>query len=173
MRSTYLLGAALAALIAAPAMAQTSGSTGTSHSGATHSGASKAPPASTSTPPSSSSTGSSSTGAMGSTGATGTTSGTMGGAMSGSMSSQTGAAADASATASALAVGLAVKDNTGATIGSITSLKPEASGKQTATIKMGADTFAVDSASLAVQGDAAVINASQAELKSMLAQRGK
>lgn len=89
------------------------------------------------------------------------------------MSSQTGAAADTSATTAALAVGLAVKDNTGATIGAITSLKPEAGGKQTATIKMGTDTFAVGSASLAVQGDAAVINASQAELKTMLAKRGK
>ncbi len=137
MRSTYLLGAALAALISAPAMAQTSGST-----------APAAAPAATTSP---------------STGAT----------TAGPMTSQTGAAADTSATAAALAVGLAVKDNTGATIGSITSLKPEASGKQTATIKMGADTFAVDSASLAVQGDAAVINASQAELKAMLAKRGK
>ncbi len=134
MRSTYLLGAALAALIAAPAMAQTAGSAPT--------GAATAPPASSSS-------------------------------MTGAMSSQTGMAADTSATTAALAVGLAVKDNTGVSIGTITSLKPEAGGKQTATIKMGADTFAVDTASLVVQGDAAVVNASQAELKAMLAKRGK
>lgn len=134
MRSTYILGAALAALIGAPAMAQTAGS---------------APTGTATTPPTSSSP------------------------MTGAMGSQTGVAADTSATTAALAVGLAVKDNTGASIGTITSLKPEASGKQTATIKMGADTFAVDSASLVVQGDAAVVNASQAELKAMLAKRGK
>lgn len=163
MRSTYMLGAALAALIAAPAMAQTSGS---SHTGASHTDGAKTPPAS-----SSSSTPMTSGGA--STSTAGSMSGSMGSSASGAMGSQTGAAADTSATASALAVGLSVKDNTGATIGSITSLKPDAAGKQTATIKMGEDTFAVDTASLAVQGDAAVINATQAELKGMLAKRGK
>ena len=141
MRSTYILGAALAALIAAPAMAQTAGSAPT--------GTAKTPPVPSTSP------------------ATGSA------PMTGAMGSQTGVAADTSATAAALAVGLAVKDNTGVSIGTITSLKPEAGGKQTATIKMGADTFAVDSASLAVQGDAAVVNASQAELKAMLAKRGK
>lgn len=80
----------------------------------------------------------------------------------------TGAAADASAATSALAVGLTVKDNTGAAIGQITQLKPDASGKQVATIKMGADTFAVDGANLAVQDGAAVVNATQAELQSMI-----
>ncbi len=80
----------------------------------------------------------------------------------------TGSAADASAAASTLAVGLSVKDNTGATIGQITQLKPDASGKQVATIKMGAETFAVDGANLAVQDGAAVVNASQAELQSMI-----
>ena len=80
----------------------------------------------------------------------------------------TGSAADASAAASTLAVGLSVKDNTGATIGQITQLKPDASGKQVATIKMGAETFAVDGANLAVQDGAAVVNASQAELESMI-----
>ncbi len=75
---------------------------------------------------------------------------------------------DASATASALAVGLSVKDNTGATIGQVTQLKPDASGKQVATIKMGSDTFAVDAANLAVQDGSAVINATQAELQGMI-----
>lgn len=141
MRSTYILGATLAALIGAPAMAQTAGSAPT--------GTAKTPPVPSTSP------------------ATGSA------PMTGAMGSQTGVAADTSATTAALAVGLAVKDNTGASIGTITSLKPEAGGKQTATIKMGADTFAVDSASLVVQGDAAVVNASQAELKAMLAKRGK
>lgn len=80
----------------------------------------------------------------------------------------TGAATDTSATAAALAVGLSVKDNTGATIGQITQLKPDASGKQVATIKMGSDTFAVDGANLAVQDGAATINATQAELQGMI-----
>lgn len=79
-----------------------------------------------------------------------------------------GTAADTSATASALAVGLSVKDNTGATIGQVTQLKPDASGKQVATIKMGSDTFAVDAANLAVQDGSAVINATQAELQGMI-----
>lgn len=80
----------------------------------------------------------------------------------------TGAATDASATTAALAVGLSVKDNTGATIGQITQLKPDASGKQVATIKMGEDTFAVDGANLAVQDGSARINATQAELQGMI-----
>jgi hypothetical protein len=80
----------------------------------------------------------------------------------------TGSAADTSAATAALAVGLTVKDNTGAAIGQITQLKPDASGKQVATIKMGADTFAVDGANLAVQDGAAVVNATQAELQSMI-----
>jgi hypothetical protein len=80
----------------------------------------------------------------------------------------TGAAADTSAATAALAVGLTVKDNTGAAIGQITQLKPDASGKQVATIKMGADTFAVDGANLAVRDGAAVVNATQAELQSMI-----
>jgi hypothetical protein len=113
MRSKLILGAALAGLIAAPALAQTA----------------TAPPAAPPAP-------------------------------------ATGTAADTSA--AALAVGLPVKDNTGAVVGEITQLKPEAGGKQTATIKMGAETFAVDTASLAVASDGATINASQAELKTMI-----
>ncbi len=79
-----------------------------------------------------------------------------------------GTGTDASATASTLAVGLSVKDNTGATIGQVTQLKPDAAGKQVATIKMGSDTFAVDAANLAVQDGSAVINATQAELQGMI-----
>ena len=80
-------------------------------------------------------------------------------------SAPTGAAADTSATVSA---GMNVKDNTGATIGQVTDVKPDASGQQTATIQMGADTFAVGTSSLAVQGGDAVVNATQAELRQMI-----
>lgn len=76
-------------------------------------------------------------------------------------------AAEASA-ASSLSAGLAVKDKTGATIGQVADVKADASGKTMATIKMGADTFAVDAASLAVDDGAAVINATQAEIKDMM-----
>jgi hypothetical protein len=79
------------------------------------------------------------------------------------------AAPDATAPAAAVTVGQPVKDNTGATIGEITAVKPDASGKPTATVKMGADSFAVDTSALAVKDGAALINASQAELKGMMA----
>ena len=79
----------------------------------------------------------------------------------------TGASVDASANAP-ITSGLSVKDNTGATIGQITQVKPDASGKQTATIKMGADSFAVDTSALVVQNGAAVINSTQAELQGMI-----
>jgi hypothetical protein len=64
--------------------------------------------------------------------------------------------------------GLPVKDKTGANIGQVTEVKADASGKQVATIRMGADTFAVDTSALAVDNGAAMINATQAELKAML-----
>ncbi|WP_293678567.1 hypothetical protein [uncultured Phenylobacterium sp.] len=63
---------------------------------------------------------------------------------------------------------MAVKDSTGATIGTITDVKAAAGGKKTATIKMGSDTFAVDTGSLAVASGAATVNASQDEIKTML-----
>jgi hypothetical protein len=77
----------------------------------------------------------------------------------------TGAAVNTSATVSA---GMNVKDSTGATIGQVTDVKADASGQQTATISMGADTFAVGTSSLAVQGGDAVVNATQAEIQQML-----
>lgn len=73
------------------------------------------------------------------------------------------AAADASVT-----VGMTVKDNTGAAIGSVSEVKTDAAGAKVATIQMGADVFAVDTSSLAVRDGAATINATQAELKTML-----
>lgn len=75
---------------------------------------------------------------------------------------------DASATAATLAVGASVKDKTGATIGAVTEVKPDASGKQVATIKMGADSFAVETDKLAIADGSATINATQSELKAML-----
>ena len=74
----------------------------------------------------------------------------------------------AASAAASVTVGLPVKDNTGATIGKVTQVKPDASGKQTAVIAMGADTFAVDTAALAVQNGSAVINASQADIQGMI-----
>ena len=59
--------------------------------------------------------------------------------------------------------GMSVKDNTGALIGEVKSVKGG-----TATIQMGSDTFSVDTNKLGVAGGAATINASQAELKKML-----
>jgi uncharacterized membrane protein len=76
--------------------------------------------------------------------------------------SGTDAAASAGAS-TALMSGMSVKDNTGALIGEVKSIK---SG--VATIQMGADTFTVDADKLGVAGGAASINASQAELKKML-----
>jgi hypothetical protein len=81
---------------------------------------------------------------------------------SASTPSGTNAAANAGASAE-VASGMSVKDNTGAVIGQVTAVKGDM-----ATIKMGADTFTVDTSKLGVQGGAATINASQAELKKML-----
>ena len=75
---------------------------------------------------------------------------------------------DVSATAP-LAVGATVKDKTGASIGQVTAVKPDPGGKQVATIKMGTDTFAVETDKLAIADGSATINATQAELKAMLA----
>lgn len=76
-------------------------------------------------------------------------------------------AGPSSSTASVTA-GLPVKDMNGTTIGSVTDVKTDASGNKVATIKMGADTFAVDASALAVDNGTAVINSTQAEIKSML-----
>ncbi len=79
-----------------------------------------------------------------------------------------GAAAGTTAAAAPVAAGQPVKDNTGATIGEVAEVKPDPSGKQLATIKMGENTFAVDTANLAVRDGATLINASQAEILAML-----
>jgi len=75
---------------------------------------------------------------------------------------------DASAAAATLAVGATVKDKTGATIGSVSAVKPDSTGKQVATIKMGADSFTVDTDKLAIADGSATINATADELKAML-----
>lgn len=80
--------------------------------------------------------------------------------------------APASATATTLSVGLPVKDKTGVVIGQIADLKSGASG-QTATVKMGDQAFAIGAQSFVVQNGAAVINATQAELKAMIASAAK
>lgn len=85
----------------------------------------------------------------------------------------TGSAAPTASTAAAtVTVGLPVKDKTGAVIGEIAEVKPSADG-QTATVKMGEQRFSVSTQSFAVQGGAAVLNATKAELQSMIANAGK
>jgi hypothetical protein len=87
-------------------------------------------------------------------------------APSASASARTGASADTAANAGAstsLTTGMSVKDNAGALIGEVKSLKGGV-----ATIQMGSDSFTVDANKLGVAGGAATINASQAELKKML-----
>lgn len=79
----------------------------------------------------------------------------------------TGLAANATAKVSQLTVGLAVKDSTGATVGKLTDLKTDASGKQMATIRMGANDVSIGADRLKVKDGAAVADATKAELKTM------
>ena len=79
----------------------------------------------------------------------------------------TGTAANATATASGLSVGLTVKDSSGATVGRLAGLKTDASGKQMATIRMGADDVVVEADKLTAEDGAATVSLTQAELKSM------
>lgn len=79
-----------------------------------------------------------------------------------------GAPASTMGATSTLSVGQPVKDKTGVVIGSIADLKAGADG-QTATVKMGDQSFAIGAQSFVVQNGAAVINATQAELKAMIA----
>lgn len=79
--------------------------------------------------------------------------------------------AAASGANASVTAGMAVMDNTGLTIGQITEVKAGAAGKQTATIKMGADTFAVETDRLSVMGRNAQVNATQAEIKTMLGKK--
>ena len=74
----------------------------------------------------------------------------------------------APAAAAPVTAGQPVKDNSGAVIGSVAEVKPDAAGKSMATIKMDDKTFAVDVANLAVRDGATLINASKAEIEGML-----
>lgn len=88
-----------------------------------------------------------------------------------STTAPTGTPAPTAGTAAATApvtAGQPVKDNTGATIGTVAEVKPDASGKTMAAIKMDDKTFAVDVANLAVRDGATLINASKAEIEGML-----
>jgi hypothetical protein len=77
-------------------------------------------------------------------------------------------AAPAAPLATTLGVGVPVKDKTGAVIGSITKLEPGAAG-QTATVQMGDQSFAIGAQSFVMINGAAVINATQDQLKAMIA----
>jgi hypothetical protein len=76
--------------------------------------------------------------------------------------------APAAAAAAPVTAGQPVKDNTGVVIGSVAEVKPDATGKSMATIKMDDKTFAVAVNNLAVQDGATLINASKAEIEGML-----
>jgi hypothetical protein len=78
------------------------------------------------------------------------------------------AGANASATAAGFSVGEPVKDNAGVTIGAISALSPAANGGQMAVIKMGSDTFQVQTDRLASDNGAAIINLTQAQINGML-----
>lgn len=144
MRSiTTLMTAAAALAIALPAAAQTT--SGASTAATSTPPAAEADDAATSAPTTSAAT--PSTGAS------------------------TAATASTPAGSASVTAGLSVKDNTGATIGQVADVK-SSGGKQVATIKMGAESFAVDASSLAVADGAATINASQAELKDMIKKAG-
>jgi hypothetical protein len=96
-------------------------------------------------------------------GATPSTPAAQSGAQGAGAANATTAGANASAT-----VGMSVNDNTGATIGQITAIGPDSTGKNRATIKMGAKSFAVDPSALAVQGGAATINVTKAQIEQQL-----
>ena len=104
----------------------------------------------------------------------GATTGAAAGAASGTTAGDAGASADAAAPSAAstgtnasVSAGMTVKDKTGASIGQVADVKSDG-GKTMATIKMGADTFAVDAANLGVADGAATINATSDEIKQML-----
>jgi hypothetical protein len=83
-------------------------------------------------------------------------------------SAASAAATPAPAAAAPVTAGQPVKDNTGTVIGSVAEVKPDATGKSMATIKMDDKTFAVAVNNLAVQDGATLINASKAEIEGML-----
>jgi len=77
-------------------------------------------------------------------------------------------ARSAGADAAAVTSGMPVRDNTGAFIGSVSSVQAGPNGDKTATIKMGAKTFSVATNALLVDGGTATVNASQSQIERML-----
>ncbi len=65
-----------------------------------------------------------------------------------------------------------VKDNPGATIGSIAEVTAGPGGQQVAVIKMGADSFTVETGKLQVKDGAATVNATQAQIQQMIKKPG-
>jgi hypothetical protein len=157
MRPTPLIALGLA-LAAGQALAASQGAAGTSKMPATDAPMqSAAPSGATSTAPT----------APGTTAQTPSTSATTSASGSGSDTSAT-AGASASAAPPSLSVGEPVKDNTGATIGSISALSNGANGQKMAVIKMGNDTFQVPSDRLGADSNSATINMTQAQITGML-----
>jgi hypothetical protein len=144
MRSAFFIAAGVAIAISGPALAASQTPAGTSNMPATDapmqsSGSQATAPPDTSSTPS--------------------TSGS---------AADTSATAGGSAAAASLSVGEPVKDNTGATIGAISSINTNANGQQMAVIKMGNDTFQVPGDRLGVTDGSATINLSQAQITGMI-----
>jgi hypothetical protein len=76
---------------------------------------------------------------------------------------KTGTKADTNATTASLKSGMTVKDSTGATIGKIAKLDTD-----TATIKMSSGTFTAPTSTLAVEGKAATINMTKADIEAQV-----
>jgi hypothetical protein len=76
---------------------------------------------------------------------------------------KTGTKADTNATTPSLKSGMTVKDSTGATIGKIAKLDND-----TATIKMSSGTFTAPTSTLAVEGKAATINMTKADIEAQV-----
>jgi hypothetical protein len=145
MRSALLIAAGMAVAMSGSALAATPPA-GSTMSSAPPDSQTATPPASTSTPDTSSSSSA---------------------APAGGSASDSSATAGASA-AAALSVGEPVKDNTGATIGAISSLNTGSNGQQMAVIKMGNDTFQVPGDRLGAGNGSATINLSQAQISTMI-----
>ena len=78
--------------------------------------------------------------------------------------------AEAAATPAVATVtaGMPVVDKDGKPIGKVAKIETDASGKAMATIKMGADSFAVNTSALAMDNGAAKLNFTKAQLSAHL-----
>lgn len=79
----------------------------------------------------------------------------------------TGSTTNTTATAGDLKTGLSVKDSAGASVGTLTGLKTDASGKRWATIRIGSDDVSIEADKLTAKDGAATVNMTQAELKGL------